>query len=207
MQRPSTLGRDVTVKSLDDADAVLHELAWIANQTAALNAAAKQKIDAIKLATAEKAVVTIEEETMTLEDRAAQLEKLLSKWVSSNIEKHLTGKKRSIELAHGKLGLRQQPLVAALAEESSDKTVLDAIDETTGLITAIMATLQRKTTIGTARAGDLITVEIKPAFKAMRDAYESKLVTAEALQSIGVALRDAYDEPVLTPTKTLVLSE
>ncbi|TXH11973.1 MAG: hypothetical protein E6R03_13770 [Hyphomicrobiaceae bacterium] len=203
-KRPAAIGADVSVKTLADADAVLHELAWLANEKARIAAEAKQKIDRIKADAAEKAFVDIDGTAVAFDKRVELLESKLSKWVESQIERHLDGKKRTVELPHGKVGLRQQPLVAMIGDESTEATVLDAIDERCGVVTAIKAQLERKSQIGKARCGDLISVEIKPALKAMKDALEAMRLSREDVESLGVSIRDAYDEPVLTPTKMIV---
>jgi len=211
MARPTALGLDVSVRSLSDADAVLHEMAWIGSQKATLAAQAKQRIDAIKVEAEAKAVVEVEGQMLSLDQRLETLSVRLAKWVAANAEKHLTGKRRSMDLAHGKIGLRQQPLVAMLGDEATDASVLDAIDEQTGLVVAVNAILERRTTLcndaGKAKAGDLISVEIKPAYKSMKDALEAKRVTREQLAALGVSVRDPYDEPVLTPSKNVVFAE
>lgn len=202
--RPAALGLDVSIKSLDDADAVLHELAWIANAKAASAADVKAKVDQLKAAAIAKAVVTIDETETSLDDRAKTLETALAKWVEKHIDKHLSGKSRSINLPHGKLGLRQQPLVALLADDTTEAQVLDTIDEHCGLVTACNAILERITPFGKARGRDLISVEVKPSLKAMKDAVEAKRLPRDTLDTLGITLREAYDEPVLTPTKTIV---
>lgn len=207
LHRPQALGAEVAIESLDVADQVLHELAWIGQRLQTIAAAAKAKIDAIKVEADREAVCTIEGQPVSLVDRKAHLEELLSAWVAEHIAGHLPDKKRSIDLPHGKLGLRQQPLVAQVDDDHNAASVLDAIDEFTGLVTAINAILERKTSIGTARARDLIDIKVVPACKAMKDALEARRLTAEDLQKLGIALRDAYDEPVVTPTRNLVLPE
>ena len=109
MPRPDAIGSEISVKSIEDADLVLAELSWLQNEKDRLDAVTKQKIEALKTEYQQKAVVTVEGERLAIADRAAALMGPLIKWVVKNVASHFKGKKKSIDLAHGTLGLRQQP--------------------------------------------------------------------------------------------------
>lgn len=202
--RPTALGAEVKIDGLETADQVLHELAWIQNRFQVIDAEAKAKIDAIKVAADAQAFVTIDEVEVTLADRQKFLSELLAKWTEKHIDKHFEGKKRSVDLPHGKLGLRQQPLVAAIGKEENAASVLDKINETFEFQTTINTLLDKKAGVGTAKVRDLLDIKITPACKAMKDGLAAKRLTAEDLQAIGIELREAYDEPIVTPTAIIV---
>ena len=124
--RPSALGVEVKIDGLPIADQVLHELAWIQNRMAEIDAQVKAKIDAAKEAAKASAVVAIGETSVTLTERADYLRELLQRWTLKHIDKHFEGKKRSVEMAHGKLGLRQIPMVAELAPAGDMRRLLIA---------------------------------------------------------------------------------
>lgn len=202
--RPSALGAEVKIDGLPIADQVLHELAWIQNRLAEIDAQVKAKIDAAKEAAKASAVVTIGEASVTLTERADYLRELLQRWTLKHIDKHFEGKKRSVDMAHGKLGLRQIPMVAELAPDETPQSVLDKIDGLGGLIAAMNALLEKKANLGTAKGSDLLDITIKPACKAMKDAMEAKRITPDDLRSIGISIREASDDAVVTPTKIIV---
>jgi phage host-nuclease inhibitor protein Gam len=206
MARPDALGAEIAVASLDDADRVLHELSWLANEQARLDALAKQKIDEIKKDFGAKAVVEIDGELVTFEDRVAALTAPLNEWVTANIAEHLPAKKKSLELPHGTLGLRQQPVVAEFGQDETKQSILDRIDQTTGLVTHVNGILARNvSTLGKSVQGrDLLKIEVSPATKQMQEAVEAKRLTAEQLAEFGLFLRDAYDEAVVKPAKVVV---
>jgi hypothetical protein len=206
MARPTALGADIVVESLEDADRVLHELSWLVNEQARLDALAKQRIDEIKRDFGAKAVVEIDGEEVSIEDRIAALSEPLGEWVEANIANHLSAKKKSLELPHGTLGLRRQPVVAEFGEDESKQSVLDRIDQTTGLVTAVNGILARNVpNLGKSVQGrDLLKIEVAPAMKQMQEAVDAKRLTAEQIAEFGVFLRDAYDEAVVKPAKVIV---
>ena len=214
MGRPDALGLDVSVKSLDDVDPVLHELSWLYSEQERLDAMAKQKIDSIKKEFQEKAVVTIAdtteggediEDVVTFADRIEALEKPLGTWVSKNLRKHLTGKKKSIDLPHGTIGLRQQPLVIEIPEGSSETVILDTIDaEAEGIIGTIRGWAIKRLKNLACLVGDVLKIETKINLKGIKDAFEDKRLTREQIEALGLTIREASDDAVLNPAKTVV---
>lgn len=208
LKRPDTfspLDDIAAIESLDQAGLVLHELAWIGQQLAKVTADAKTRIDQIKAA-APPCIEIAGSETL-LTDRSKLLSELLSSWTAEHIAEYLTGKKRSIDLPHGKLGLRQQPQIVELAEGWAESAVLAAIDEVSGIVATITGILDKKSGIGSARIRDLLDIEVKVSCKSARDAIEAQRVTADELLQLGLVVREAYDEPVVTPSKTVILAE
>ena len=213
MARPDALGFEVSVKSLDDIDPVLHELSWLHSEQDRLDALAKQKIDSIKKEFQEKAVVTIPSEvdggctdqTVTFSDRIEALEKPLGAWVSKNLRKHLDGKKKSIDLPHGTIGLRQQPLVIEIPDGTSEAVILDTIDaEADGIIGAIRGWAIKKLKSLACLIGDVLKIETKINLKGIKDAFEEKRLTRDQIESLGLTIREASDDAVLKPAKTVV---
>ncbi|MEI8017493.1 MAG: host-nuclease inhibitor Gam family protein [Schlesneria sp.] len=214
MPRPDSLGLEVSVKSLDDVDPVLHELSWLHSEQDRLDALAKQKIDSIKKEFQEKAVVTIcdtteggedIEDTVTFADRIDALEKPLGTWVAKNLRKHLDGKKKSIDFPHGTIGLRQQPLVVEIPEGTSEKVILDTVDnEAEGIIGTIRGWAVRRLKTLACFVGDVLKIEVKLNLKGIKDALEDKRLTKEQIEALGLTIREASDDAVLKPAKTVV---
>lgn len=200
--RPTALSGDVVISSIETADQVLHEIAWIRNRLTTLAAGVKSKIDALKAEVDQQAVVSIDGADVRLQDRLQLLEDLLLAWTGDEIAGHLPDGKRSIDLPHGKLGLRQQPLVAEL-DDCSPGAVLECVKKLVDFQEAINKLLNRKIGLGSARLSDLITISVAPALKPAKDAFEASLLTRDELATLGIRLRDPYDEPVVTPTKII----
>ena len=217
LKRPgcfAALGPEVTIETLDQANLVLHELAWVQQQLGKVAADVKIKIDALKAAAPPSVKIkdparSIAEDPVevSLLDRQELLQQTLATWTAEHIAEHLTGKKRSIDLPHGRLGLRQRPQIVEMAEGWAESAVLAAIDEIAGVVAAVTGILDRKTGIGSARVRDLLDIQINVSCKAARDAIEAQRVTAAELEPLGLVIREAYDEPVVTPTKTVVLAD
>jgi Bacteriophage Mu Gam like protein len=213
MPRPDALGLEISVKSLDDVDPVLHELSWLHSEQDRLDALAKQKIDSIKKEFQEKAVVNIpagafgelSESTMTIADRIESLEKPLATWVAKNLRKHLDGRKKSIDFPHGTIGLRQQPLVVEIPEGTSEAVILDTIDaEAEGIIGAIRGWAIKRLKNLSCLVGDVLKIETKINLKGIKDAFEDKRLTKEQIEALGLTIREASDDATIKPAKTVV---
>ncbi|WP_010586292.1 host-nuclease inhibitor Gam family protein [Schlesneria paludicola] len=213
MPRPTDLGSEISVKSIDDADLALAELSWLQNEQARLDAITKQKIDALKDEYDAKKVVTLyaddPEQTVTVSfaDRVATLTGPLTKWVTKHIASHFKGKKKSVDRLHGTLGLRQQPRVVMVGKETSAAKVLDAIDEKTGIVTAANGLLTRKQSELGGQAKDWISIEVKLDLAAINAAIEEKRIERATVEELGLIIRDAYDDAVIKPAKTIVSAE
>jgi phage host-nuclease inhibitor protein Gam len=213
--RPDALGLEIKITSIDDVDAILHELSWLEQEQAKLNALAKQKIDAVKLEFQNRSVVLISAEmdgdaaqTMTINERVSALKKPLEAWIVKHAEKHCKGKKRSFDLPHGTIGLRQQPLTIDVSKHSSVAKVLDAIDaESDSMITTIRSWVVKKLKSLSCLVGDLIKIETTLNLKGIKEAYDEKRLSREQIESLGLTIRDAYDDAVIKPAKTVVSAE
>lgn len=208
MARPNALGLDVSIESLDDADLILAELSHLSGEQARRKAALDQRIATLKTESDAAATVEVEGQTLTLAERTATLIDTLGPWLLAHVGEHLPPKKKSLELLHGTIGLRQQPAVAQFGEDVTEQWVLDQIEEATGLITAVNAILDRKIpTLGKSVTGrDVLKLEVVPALKPMLSAVDSKRLTTEQLAAFGVFLRAPYDEPVIKPSKLALSS-
>lgn len=213
MPRPDALGTEISVKSIDDADSVLAELSWLQNENARFDAIAKQKIDALKDEYDAKKVITLyaddPEQTVVISfaDRVAALTEPLTKWVTKHIASHFKGKKKSVDRLHGTLGLRQQPRVVVVGKETSAAKVLDAIDEQTGIVTAANGLLNRKQNELGGQAKDWISIEVKLDLAAINAAIDEKRVERATVEGLGLIIRDAFDDAVIKPAKTVVSAE
>jgi hypothetical protein len=207
--RPVALGEKVSIKSIEDADLALAELSWLDNERAKVAAAIKQQVDAIKTASAKKEILIIDNTETTLGDRAKYLHDLLTPWVLKNAKAHVPEKKKSVDLPHGTIGLRQQPLVVAFADGVNEMAVLDAIDaQADGIVGTIRAwAIKRLKNLASLFVKDVLTIGVIVNLKGVKDALEDGRITREQVESLGLAIRDPYDDAVIKPAKTVVVIE
>lgn len=194
MKRPDALGIEVSIESLADADAVLHELGWIAQETARLKSLCEQKIEAIKQDFAGRQFIDIEGQQFAMSDRAADLVQRLEDWTAENKDSFLPKGKKTRDLLHGELGVRRNPLVVEIGRDENDQkydpqSVLNWIEESS-------------LTPSQKRALTETTVSLH--LKGAKDAYTAKKITVEQLVDVGLAVREAADAPVVKPSKLIV---
>lgn len=205
--RPSALGLEVEVKSIDDVDPILHELAWINNEAAKLDAQAREKIDAIMKDFEPKYSVEIAGQVVPFKDRYEYLEGLLAKWLPKHLKKHLVGKKKSRDLPHGTVGLRQQPMVVQLQEDVTEVAALDKIDiEADGIVARIREWATKKLKSLGCLVNDVLTIKVSINEAGVRKAFEEKRLTAEQVESFGLEIREAEDKGTIKPN-ALIVSE
>jgi hypothetical protein len=208
MARPDALGVSFQIKSLDDADLALAELSWLENQNALLTAKTKQKVDAIKTEIASQAVVEIEGTFVVISDRIEILAQALEKFVSKQIEKHLPDGKRSIDLAHGTLGLRKTPATVVIPEGVKEAVIVEAIDEATfGLVGKLRGFLTRLVKQWNGSLRDLITVKITPNLSSIKTSLAEKRITAAQVESLGLVIVPESDVPVVKLAECKTASE
>lgn len=104
---------ETTIKTMDEADEVLKEIAQLENRKEAINAWVTEEEQKIRDA-AKKRLVFDKASNETVDDRIAMLSLNLKAYIEKNADS-FTGKKRSIELNHGTVGFRLgTPKVAAM---------------------------------------------------------------------------------------------
>ena len=206
--RPDAIGLKVAVKSIDDVDPILHELAWLENERARIDAIVRERIDAITKEFESKYVVTIDGKSIPFGERADKLTEVLGDWLIENGKSILTGKKKSIDLAHGVVGLRQIPMVVKLGEDTSEEKALDAIDEEAdGIITTLRGWGVKKLKSLGCLVQDVITIKPSLNLAGIKKALENKRLTKEQITTLGLTIREASDDPVVKPNQLVVSNE
>lgn len=197
MPRPDALGTLVTIDSLDDADLALHEIGWLTQELAQIEAACKQKIEAIKQYFDARKVIKIGDQSFSLSDRILLLQQAVEAWAADNIRPLLPGDKKTRSLLHGEVGLRRKTLVVEIGCDENDvpydpQSVLNWIEDS-----------ELKPAVKKALTQTETTVHLKGA----KDAYVARKITAEELEAVGLRVRESVDEPVVKATKLVVTAE
>ena len=213
MARPAALGSVVVVQSLDDADLVLTELSYLEFVANQITNEANAKINAIKDAAIDQMSVIVEGNRVTLKDRSDALKAVLHEWIAADLTKLLKDDAKSIELAHGTIGLRQRPLAIEIAEGKKDEDVITALNAVTmgkkGIQGWFDATLARLVDVvkGFGPISDFIAIKFSLNMAGIKKAYKDKRVKAPALASIHLKAVDPYDAPFISPSEYVVSPE
>lgn len=208
MARPDALGTDFQIKDIETADKALAELSWLRNQLDIVASKTKQKVDSIKTELAPLCLVEIEGQSVQISDRIEILEAALEKFTVKHIEKHLPEGRRSIDLAHGTLGLRKQPLTIAVSEKCKTDDVLELIDIASGgLVAKLRGFLVRAIKQLKSSLNQLVTVKITPNISAIKDAYTEQRLTADQVKGMGLVIREPFDAPVVNPAKCVTAAD
>lgn len=206
--RPEAIGLNIVVKTIDDVDPILHELAWLQNEKARLDAIVREKTDAITKEHEPKYSLLIEGQSVTIAKRTEDLTAAVKPWIVSHIAKHFVGKKRSIDKAHGTVGLRQIPMVIELKSDTSEEKVLEAVDgETDGIVATIRGWGIKKLKSFGCLVGDVLTVKASLNLAGIKKAFDQKRLTKEQIESIGLVIREAKDDATIKPNQLTVSNE
>jgi hypothetical protein len=204
--RPQTLDAEFKIESLDDVDAALHELGWCQHREAAIDAETKAKIEAIKTAQSKLKELSFgldDEAATTLEKRAATLTAALLKWSDKHLQKHLPKGSKTLQLAHGELSLKLQPLSVVFAEGVKEKDVYAELDRKTKFF-ALVLNLLKKITLGQFNLSQIIRLKPDINKDALKDAWERNPKSRGTLKGLGLVVIGGADAVAITPAKVKV---
>lgn len=214
MARPAALGTVVVITSLADVDLVLAELSYLRFRSNEVVGEVNQQIDAIKTAALEKTFVTVEGQRVTIKDRMESLLDVLAGWIPGNIEQHAEKGKKSIDLAHGTIGMRQQQLAIEFAETKTAKDVIDAFDAVSvktkrSVFGWVAGTLARLSDIvkGYGPVSDFIRLKLELNMVGIKAAYKGQRVKKEQLAALHLVPIDPVDVPYADPAEYVVTAE
>ena len=194
MGRPSALGKSFQIKSLEDCDLVLAELSWLRDQGDTLAARLSQKIAALTTETNASAVVEIDGDRVRMADRVEVLELAIEKWLAKNIAGKLPDGAKSIDLPHGRVGLRQTVLSVSVPKSVKDDVILTAIDGLAlGLVRKLLSFVQRFVKSLGVSLSDLITVKTSVNTSGIKKAISNKHITAETVRGLGLEVVEPFD--------------
>lgn len=190
--RPSKrLGKEPTVKTLDDVDVALHELAWLNSRKSTVDASAEQRIRLIK-DEAEKELVV--EGGVKFADRQAALTAAIEAYALAHRDQFVSEKSKSRTFMHGIVAFKDRPARVQFNEGEDKKSVLAKL--TDGLAVKIEAWLKR---MG-LRPFVKLSIDLDIAAIG-RDAKDQKL-TAEQLADVGLSY-GAGEDVIVDPAEHL----
>lgn len=178
-QRPTeTLGPTPRIKSRDDAELALNEIAWCNALEAGVRAKADELLATINRMVAE--ATAVEEGGLSVCDRRAKLEEAALKWADANRGDLCPGARKSVDLQRGRFSWRSGKAKVDFAEGYTEADVVEAVCHESGLT----ATLEKLV----ANLGwfGVFTVKLAVNKTNARDARIKKQISDEELAEVGL---------------------
>jgi hypothetical protein len=190
LPRPeSTVAIRPNIRSVEQAELALREIAWCAAVTAAIEAKAGELIGTIQDAAKKAASYTQGGEQVPVADRRAALEAELMRWAEENRATLCPGRKKSVDLTHGRIRWRDGKDSVSRLEGVAAKGAKEMIGELpigedlTIEAGPLIACLQR--ILDAVDFHGAITVGVDVNKSAATAAYKLKQITGEQLDQIG----------------------
>jgi phage host-nuclease inhibitor protein Gam len=177
------------IKSIEDAELALREVAWANALQAAVLAEAERLISAINDEASRVATIEVGEETVPLANRKQALEAELLRWADANRATLCPGRKKSVDLRNGRLRWRDGKDSVKRLEDVTAKEAKEMIgdlpigEEITIEAGPLVVGLQR--ILDAVGFHGAITVGVDVNKTAATAAYKLKQITAEQLDAIG----------------------
>lgn len=177
------------IKSIEDAELALREVAWANAVAAAVLAEAERLIAAINDEASRVATIEVGEETVPLANRKQVLEAELLRWADANRATLCPGRKKSVDLRNGRLRWRDGKDSVKRAKDVEAKEakalILDlSIDEQIEIEAGPLIACLQRVVDGLGLCGAIcIGVDVNKT--AATAAFKAKQITAEQLDQIG----------------------
>lgn len=214
LPRPDALGVTISLASVDDVDAALHEMAWLTAKENGISDAARVKIAAITTDAQSKAVVTVEQKPLTIKERWNALAAAVHAWCETSLRAALPKNKRSLDLPHGAIKLRSQPAAVALKDGKTAGEVALNLAQTHGLITSIDKLMKKSIDVvgGTGQPvvsvslNELLSVNIVLNKDAVKDLWAKRPEIHAFLQSLSISVEAGPDQITVAPASLAVMT-
>lgn len=187
------------LKTLADVDEALHELSWLGHQHQATQASIQQELAALKTNRQDRFDIVINGKSITLTERMQQVQSALQTWCDGALDEHLVEPKKSLDMAHGRVGKRTLPLTIECSEGMKPNDVFDKLDRKVGFrekLTEIANKIIGKFTLG-------MFIEFKPALSmvSLRNAFKADRINAKTLNSYGLSVRKESEQTFFEPAQ------
>jgi hypothetical protein len=195
--RPAVLGRELALKSEADVNAALHELGWLQQQSAAVDADTKQAIEQLKEQAARELTLDVDNEEVTFATRIDSLTTAIERFLQKNSAKLFSGDLQSKELSHGRIGWKRVADAVVFLHGRDEKAALKAITEKTNVARRCAKWL-------TEAWGKLTFAQflrLKPELDktALKEAWQRNPTLRPALRALGLKVETDRREWVIEP--------
>lgn len=198
----SELAAEPQIQSLQDLDAVFAEISLIDHHEAELAAECSREIDTVKAVYGAQMVCTVAESDVALADRRKQLYESAEAWCRSDLAQHLPKNEKSIELAHGTAGLREQTPAVQFLPDVTEKVFVGRVDKKTGIVAAVGKLLKKA--IGVVPLEDVIRFRPEVNKVALKKLWDAQPRCRATLRKLGITVQAGDDQVVLKPTQYVV---
>lgn len=197
LPRPEKLGLEFTVASEEDADALLHEMAWLTGKQALIEGEAQAKIEAIKKDAQSRMVLDIDGETVSFKDRYNALWDALHAWCVKSLKAVLPANKRSLKLSHGELKLRALPTAVQFSKGAKPADVARNVAREAGLLAKVDELLAIE--LDGVPVAKLLAVEFVVAKDAIKAEVEKNPGFVAVLKKWSISIESDTEQITIAP--------
>lgn len=205
LKRPEAIGLEINLETLEDVDAALHELGWLAGQKSRIEADAQAKIEAIKKDAQSKMVVEIEGKTPTLDERSEKLSDAVHAWCEKNLKGHLPPNQKSKKLSHGVLKLRGLPAAVGILEGKKPADVAMGLAREAGILPDVDKLLARE--VERFPLSKLLVVDFSLAKDAIKAEAAKNPKFAEFLAARSIKIENDRSQITVEPAAVQVATQ
>lgn len=200
------------IRTDDDADLAMRELAWIENRRAEIETAVKQQVDLVKNEAQKMMAITVDGERVPFVARIGALVMALEEWARDRRDEILAeSKKKSREFTYATLQYRQPPVKLEYCEDYDGAAVMALVDEASGDEGGLMEWLTRRLTrlklTEKLTAADVLRVEIRLDKSGLLALYKDGSLTDEDLAEVGLCVETPEEKVTVKAKPVLVQSE
>ena len=200
------LGTRERVKSPDDVDRVLEELAFIESIEKTCNARTTQRCSLIKQEEAKRLFLKVGEKEVSFADRREQLESKITEYVIELGESFFPPGMKTRAFTFGEISSKVQPEKVAYIDGATPKTVMERIEKKTGLIAKILEFLDKLKIFGVPLAR-LVKVEPALDLNAAKAALKNGEIKEGEFRSLGIEVVRPPEKLYIKPYEYFVQSE
>lgn len=138
LPRPDvTLGIKPKIKTDEEAETALREIAWCQAVTSAIAAKTAELLNEINELATKVATFTVGEEQVPIADRRKVLEEAFFKFAEANRSRLCPGKKKSVEFRNGSCKWRYAKDAVDFLDDWSQRLAIEAVGNESGLLAKI----------------------------------------------------------------------
>jgi hypothetical protein len=191
VKRPETLGATIKLKSIEDVDAALAELAWLKSRQDVVDATMQELHAAVEVDRPKAETILVEGEPLFLCQRVEQLDEAVSDWLPKHLEKLLPEKGNTLKREHGQLTTKSVATYIRPIGELTEEQVIEKIEAASQPQSQIMTKVRGICAVFFCRAakvlfGDLITIKVTPNKTGRLAAWKEGRLTAAMLKPLGL---------------------
>jgi hypothetical protein len=202
VERPTRFGTEIAVQTVEDVDAALHEMAWLAAKQKSIEADAEARIETIKTETNDKLVTKIDGAAVSIEDRWNALHAAVHTWCTGQLKQALPPGKKSLKLSHGEIKLRAlAAAVEVLKGKNGDDVAFD-LARRAEILDRVDKLLQ--TQVEGIPLAQLVAVKFVLDKDQIKDEWIKRPANRELLRSLSISVIEGTEQITVIPAAVQV---